>query len=104
MKTIVNLEDIYGNNALALACINDIETKKVDKYKCIEFLVKICKADPNVANIHTGFTPLHWSARHGELRSVKMMCEYGNAQMHIPDARGFTPIDYAGKFEHKPTL
>ena len=50
-------------------------------------------------NVYTGFTPLHWCARYGELDNVKMLCEAG-ANECIPDLMGFTPLDYAGKFEH----
>lgn len=104
LEDIVNLRDDYGNNSLILACVHDAETKKLEKFKCIEFLIKECKADPNVRNKHTGFTPLHWAARYGEFKIVRLLCEEGGALEYIPDTMGYTPMDYAGFFQHHETL
>jgi ankyrin repeat protein len=60
-----------------------------------------------------GFTPLHWAARYGEIEIIKALCEYKfedslsgvdegqvmGACEYMPDMNGFTPLDYAGKFE-----
>lgn len=64
--------------------------------KCIKFLLE-CKANPNVRNKVTGFTPLHWACRYNELSIVHALCSKGAVE-YIPDFQGFTPIDYAGKF------
>ena len=75
-KEIVNILDIYGNNALSLACVYNIKAKDDIKYQVIALLLKN-NIEPNVRNLHTGFTPLHWCARHGELQNVKMLCDAG---------------------------
>ena len=58
-----------------------------------------CGSDPNVRNKITGFTPLHWAARYGEIEIIKMLCDKG-AVFYLPDNDGFTPLDYAGQFKH----
>ena len=69
----------------------------------IKFLLESGSA-PNVFNKHTGFTPMHWCARYGELDSVIALCNAGAKEplkdnvASIPDFMGFTPLDYAGKF------
>jgi hypothetical protein len=60
-------------------------------------------ADPNVRNMYSGFTPLHWAAKHGELHIVKLLCEHSDnpkfqAIEYIPDEHGNMPLDYAGFF------
>jgi len=96
---ILQFEDIYSNTALALACIDHVESKKEDKYNCILLLLKY-GSTPNVRNSVTGFTPLHWAARYGELEIVKLLYEY-DAKLCIPDRNGYLPIDYAGMFKQE---
>jgi ankyrin repeat protein len=98
IKEIVNLLDIYGNNALMLACVYHMEAKHMNKKKVIKYLLE-CGSNPNVRNKFTGFMPIHWCARYGELNNVKKLCEAG-INPYIPDFEGHLPIDYAGKFEH----
>ena len=95
---LLALQDIYGNTPLALACLRQSEAKESIKRMMIKFLLE-SGANPNVFNKHTGFTPMHWCARYGELESVQALSDAG-ANEYIPDFMGFTPLDYAGKFEH----
>lgn len=96
VREITRMQDLYGNNALALACIYNLEKGENVKTKCIRFLLK-CQSDPNVRNKETGFTPLHWAARYSETKIVKMLCMAG-AVAYLPDQNGYSPLDYAGKF------
>jgi len=63
--------------------------------------------DPNIVNNNSGFTPMHWLARYGELKIIR---EFYNSKQkfnvceYMPDYRGFTPLDYAGMFEHHETV
>ena len=56
-------------------------------------------AKTNLINKHSGFTPVHWAARHGELEIVKLLCDKGACE-YMPDHMGYTPLDYAGRFKH----
>ena len=63
------------------------------------------RSDPNVRNKMNGFTPLHWAARYGEIDIVKALCEsHEEVCEYIPDYKGFTPLDFAGKFNHTETV
>ena len=96
---ILSKEDNYGNNALALACIYHNEKKKDIKRKCVQFLLNH-GSNPNVRNSLTGFTPLHWACLYNEQEIVDMLLEHG-ALSYIPDANGYCPLDYAGKFGYQ---
>ena len=56
-----------------LACVYHNPFKVEIKEKLVRFLLE-SGADPNTRNYHTGFTPLHWAARYGELEIVKLLC------------------------------
>jgi len=73
---IMQYEDDFGNNPLALACIYNIDSKKEEKIKCVEILLNF-GSTPNVRNRITGFTPMHWAARYGELKIIRMLYEHG---------------------------
>jgi ankyrin repeat protein len=99
---LLEAKDENGNTALMLACVHAIESKKESKHDCIKLLLESGN-NPNIMNKETGFTPLHWVARYGELQNVEILCEAG-AKAYMVDSKGFTPIDYAGKFEHNSTI
>jgi ankyrin repeat protein len=46
---------------------------------------------------------LHWCARYGEIENVRNLLN-NNAYEYIPDANGYTPIDYAGLFNHQEVI
>ena len=102
IKEIINLLDCYDNSALMLACVAHNDVKIKDKMKIIKYLLKF-GSTPNVINKFTGFMPIHWCARHGELNNVEILIEKG-INYCIPDFEGYLPIDYAGKFKHWPVV
>ena len=63
------MHDDYNSNALALACVYHNENKMRAKTKIIKYLLE-SGANPNVVNKHTGFMPIHWCARYGEIKNV----------------------------------
>lgn len=97
--------DKYGNTALLLACIRRYEEpqKQQNQYQVVKELITIGKADPNVSNPHTLFTPLHWAAVHGANDIVNILLQYG-AKAYMPDKKGHFPLDYAGLFKHQMTV
>jgi ankyrin repeat protein len=50
----------------------DSEKKAEDKLSPIKLLLANY-ANPNVANKHTGFTPIHWEARYGNVESISLL-------------------------------
>jgi ankyrin repeat protein len=46
--------------------------RKEDKKNVIRILLDN-DADPNVYNKYSGFTPLHWAARYGEVEIIQML-------------------------------
>lgn len=93
------MEDNYGNNPLALACIYFNESKKDVKRKCVQFLLNH-DSNPNIRNDISGFTPLHWAALYGEEQIIDLLIIHG-AMGYIPDSQGYLPLDYAGRFGHQ---
>ena len=94
--------DKYNNSPLALACIYSNPQKKDDKEEIVRLLLDY-DADPNIPNKFTKFTPLHWAARHGEKKIIKMLCA-NKAQEFLPERKGCFPVDYAGLFRHKSAV
>ena len=94
----LNMQDKFYNTPLQLACIYNFEVRVDDKLEIIKELLKN-GADPNVYNRYSGFTPLHWASRYGEVEIIEMLLEAG-AHEYTPDSKGFRPLDYAGMFKH----
>ena len=99
---MLNIKDVYGNNALMLACVYHNHFKVDIKVRLVQFLLE-SGADPNIRNYHTGFTPMHWAARWGEVDIVQLLCD-NTASEYVPCKKGFTPLDYAGKFGNKEVI
>jgi ankyrin repeat protein len=95
---LLNIEDKFNNTPLLLACVYDNELRQEDREKTIKILLDY-GSNPNVRNKFTGFTPLHWEARYGKVKTLELLIEKGASEF-VPDEKGFRPIDYAGKFEH----
>jgi ankyrin repeat protein/Tfp pilus assembly protein PilF len=53
-------------------------------------------ANPQAVNIYD-YTPLHWAAKHGHLRSVELLCQK-EANPHCLNVNNDSPIDLAIKF------
>ena len=96
------MQDKFLNTPLLLASIYNYEVRKEDKLEIIKSLLDN-GSDPNVYNLYSGFTPLHWAARYGEVKIIRMLLNSG-AHEYTPDHKGFFPIDYAGKFNHQEAM
>ena len=46
---------------------------------------------------------MYWEARYGNIESIHLLL-HNKAKEYIPDAKGYRPIDYAGKFHHFATM
>ena len=102
LSKILEQKDNYGNTALALASIYDIEAKRNSRYEVMKQLL-VKGANPNVFNPRTFFTPLHWAAVNGATDIVKLLLKF-DAKEYVPDINGLFPIDYAGYFRHHETV
>ena len=98
----MEMTDTYNNTPMALCCVYSIETKVEEKTQCVKFMLE-CGSNPNVRNSHTGFTPLHWAARHGEQEIVHLLLHAGAVE-YLPDVWGFSPLAYAGRFGHQKII
>lgn len=80
IEELVNELDSYGNNALMLACIYpEFKYKDCRHASNKQIIVKKLLengTNPNIRNIYSGFTPLHWAAKNGEIEIVKLLCEH----------------------------
>ncbi len=61
-----------------------------DFFRCVKFLV-LHGADAN-AQDDSGRTALHWACSWGHAWSVRMLCEYGNANVNLTDQKRETPL------------
>ena len=66
-----------------------------DREILIDYLVKQCKV--NTINKKTHWTPMHWAAMKGDIKTVKLLIEQ-ECKAFIPSEYGFFPIDLAGHF------
>ena len=73
---ILEDKDKYGNTALGLVCIRNNEElrKKAERFECVKMLIKK-RANPNVQNPNTLFTPLHFACVHGATDVVTLLIE-----------------------------
>ena len=53
-------------------------------------------ANPQAVNTY-GYTPLHWAAKHGHLKSVQILMEQ-KVDVHALNKNGHTPMDMAIRF------
>ena len=90
------------NTPLLLACIYNYEVRREDKLEITQELLDN-GSNPNVYNLYSGFTPLHWAARYGEVKIILMLLEAG-AHEYCPDHKGYSALDYAGKFNHTEAM
>ena len=60
-------------------------------------------AEVNCYNKYTFWTPIHWAARHGDVKLLEQLIK-NKANPISPDIKGCFPIDYAGKFENKEAI
>ena len=58
------------------------------------------KANPNVQEIQSGMTALHYAAKVGDLESVQLLIEY-KASIQSKDQFNLTPLEYAKKMKRR---
>jgi hypothetical protein len=61
------------------------------------------KANPNVQEIQSGMTALHYAAKAGDLESVQLLIEY-KAFTQSKDQFNLTPLEYAKKMKRKDVV
>lgn len=69
----------------------------------VKLLLRQGKANSNVQNPETSFTPLHWASIHGADNIVNELLKSG-ARQYTVDKRGLFPVDYAGMFKRESTV
>jgi len=90
---------MFGYTPLSFACMqNQGHNSKEFRFRCIKALVKY-KASPNSFNNRTLWSPIHWLAYYGDLKSLKFLIENGAVTV-IPDFEGNLPMDLAAKFNY----
>ena len=69
-----------------------------------ETLMKMFKDDPKLSrakDFTTGYTPLHWAAKHGSLELVKILAENYKVDVNAKSYGGYTPSHLACQFGHQ---
>jgi ankyrin repeat protein len=94
LEAFVNLRDASGNTALGCACVYNGDFGEEKRAECIKVLLDN-RADPNLANQRTLWTPLTWCAHYGDDDGTKCLLEKG-AYPFWPDHKGFYPLDHCG--------
>ena len=74
---------------ITFANIDDI----TDYFSVIRLLLD-AQADPNIKEMHMGWTPLHYAAQSNSIETTKLLVAYG-AKINIQDQEGNTPLHLA---------
>jgi len=67
-------------------------------------MMKMLLEDPRLAkhrDFTSGFTALHWAAKHGNLDMVKMLAGTYQAHVNVKSHGGYTPLHLACQFGHQ---
>ena len=67
-------------------------------------LVKMLKDDARLANHNdfiSGYTALHWAAKHGNLDMIKLLAGSYSVQVNQKSHGGYTPLHLACQFGHQ---
>ena len=70
----------------------------------LDILYDHYKANVEVFHKETLFTPLTWLAINGDCELIKKILPQYKRCAFVPDANGYFPIDYAGRFNHKESV
>jgi len=90
----IDKPDKFGNTPLLNACTENNDYSYVRRAKCIDTLLQ-ARANPNIKNKDTLWTPLTWCAYYGDVASIKSLLQSG-AHAFWPDDKGLYPLDYCG--------
>ena len=100
-----NIRNYFGKVPLHVAWSSFLESptfekqvKRVQAETCIEFLLQY-GADPNIAVLHTGDTPLHAAARIGNAKVATRLLSFGGNPL-AANNDGATPLDDAADYGH----
>ena len=67
-------------------------------------LVKMLREDPRLAKAKdfiTGYTALHWAAKHGNLDLVKLLAGQYQVDVNVKSHGGYTPLHLSCQFSHQ---
>lgn len=67
-------------------------------------LVKMLRDDPRLAkakDFTSGYTALHWAAKHGNLDLVKLLAGNYSVKVNVRSHGGYTPLHLACQFSHE---
>lgn len=94
------MSEDFGDSPLTLGSLHWSQSsqQREQSLKFIEYCLRN-GADPNIANNHTLWGPLHWAAYYGDEKIVEALLK-GGASPALPSCKGIFPIDIAGSFGH----
>ena len=99
-------DDLDSHDSSSISTLDHVSKQwMVHAAKCDYIgLVKMLRDDPRLAkskDFTSGYTALHWAAKHGNLDLVKLLAGNYQVDVNIKSHGGYTPLHLACQFGHQ---
>lgn len=99
-------DDLDSHDSSSISTLDHVSKQwMVSAAKCDYLsLVKMLRDDPRLAkskDFITGYTALHWAAKHGNLDLVKLLAGNYQVDVNVKSHGGYTPLHLACQFGHQ---
>ena len=104
--TSQNRDELDSHDSSSISTLDQVVKQwMVAAAKCdYTTLFKMLRDDPRLAkakDFTSGYTALHWAAKHGNLDLVKLLAGQYGANTNIRSHGGYTPLHLACQFDHQ---
>jgi len=99
-------DDLDSHDSSSISTLDHVSKQwMVTAAKCDYIcLVKMLRDDPRLAKAKdfiTGYTALHWAAKHGNLDLVKLLAGQYQVDVNVKSHGGYTPLHLSCQFSHQ---
>jgi len=99
-------DDLDSHDSSSISTLDHVSKQwMVTAAKCDYIsLVKMLREDPRLAKAKdfiTGYTALHWAAKHGNLDLVKLLAGQYQVDVNVKSHGGYTPLHLSCQFSHQ---